>query len=87
MTRFQVSRWDTLPLWLFYLVLYVVAGFVVVASMEVESSRQCAARSPTPLEWKVLAGAAWPATATLMVLCGMHPLAILTPPYVCNGCE
>jgi hypothetical protein len=70
-------EWDAVPLWPFYMGLYVVAGFVVARSLTVETRRQCAASS-IPRETKLLAGAVWPVTAAAMIVGHLDPFAALT---------
>lgn len=78
MTESMKIDWETVPLWPMYLGLYVVMGFVVVQSVDVETRRQCAASSTLTGERRLLAGVAWPVTAAIMILFGHDPLAILT---------
>lgn len=70
--------WEIVPLWPFYLVLYVVTGCVVAESMSVASRRACAASSPIPLETKLLVGGLWPLTAPVMMVLYVDPFAALT---------
>jgi len=67
--------WDTLPTWPFYTVLYVAMGFVVSESLQVEISSACSASTPLTTQQRLVCGAAWPATAILMIVAHEDPLA------------
>ena len=70
--------WERPPVWHLYVMWYVLAGLVVVESLDVEVHRQCEASSSLRGREKLVAVATWPATATMMILLGMDPLAVLT---------
>lgn len=61
--------WDSAPTWPLHLGLYVLAGFVVVASMKEEIIRQSEASSLPSVRQQLIYGAIGPATAGLMRGC------------------
>jgi hypothetical protein len=67
--------WETAPRWPLYAGLYVLAGFVVIASLKEETRRQCEVGSMPSMRQQVWLGATWPVTAGWMALNHMNPMA------------
>jgi hypothetical protein len=72
---------DSAPTWPLLAGLYVLAGFVVIASLKEETIRQCEASSLPSVRQQLVFGAIWPATAGSMMRHHMNPVASILPPY------
>ena len=68
------------PLWPFGVAFYLLAGFVVAQSLQVETARQCPVSSRISLRQQVWTGAFWPLTASVMMFGRMDPVAFITNP-------